>query len=111
MISKIVRTNFFYDTINIKSLDLDKLKIDEKSYKNNLIYHSSYVTSNSVKPSHLIINKVDRYIDEYNRNTYLTLPHIDKGKEALKSMENYGKKSKILLDQQVIGQKIMTKNT
>ena len=30
---------FFYDMINIKNLDPNKIKIDEKSYKNILIYH------------------------------------------------------------------------
>ena len=30
---------FFDDIINIKNLDPDKMKIDEKPYKNILIYH------------------------------------------------------------------------
>ena len=58
------------DTINIKSLDLNKIKIDQQSYKHILIYHISCVTSNSVKPLYLIINKVNGYIDEYNGNKY-----------------------------------------
>ena len=31
---------FFDDIINIKNLDPDKMKIDEKPYKNILIYHT-----------------------------------------------------------------------
>ena len=66
------------------------------------------MTSNSVKPLYLIINKVNGFIDEHNGNNYLTLLHTDNGKDILKSMEetmeNYGKKSEILLGQQVIAQ-------
>ena len=39
------RTNcFFDDMIKMKSLDLNKIKIDEKSYKDILIYYIVYVT-------------------------------------------------------------------
>ena len=43
---------FFNDMINIKNLDSNNIKIDEKSYKNILIYYIGYVTikdSNNVK--------------------------------------------------------------
>ena len=46
------------DKINIKSLNPNKIKIDEKSYKNILIYYIGYVTSNSLRPLCLIINKI-----------------------------------------------------
>ena len=37
-------TNYFLDDlINIKNLDFDKIKIDEKSSKNILIYYIGYV--------------------------------------------------------------------
>ena len=39
---------FFNDMINIKNLDLNKIKIDEKSYNNIFIYYVGYVTLNSV---------------------------------------------------------------
>ena len=58
-----------------------------------------------------IINKVNGYIDEDNGNKYLTLLHNDKGKEALKNMENYVRKLKILLDEQVIAQATTMKST
>ena len=35
---------FFNDTINIKNFDLNNIKIDEKSYKNILIYYIGYLT-------------------------------------------------------------------
>ena len=35
---------FFEDIINIKKFDPNKIKIDEKSYKNILIYYIGYVT-------------------------------------------------------------------
>ena len=39
------RTNYFFDDIiKMKSLDLNKIKIDEKSYKDILIYYIVYVT-------------------------------------------------------------------
>ena len=36
---KITHTTFFDDIINMKKFDPNKSKIDEKSYKNILIYH------------------------------------------------------------------------
>ena len=53
---------FFDDLINIKNLDPNEIKIDEKSYKNILSYYVGHVISNGVKPLHLIINKVNEYI-------------------------------------------------
>ena len=35
---------FFDDRINIKSFDLNNIKIDEKSYKNIFIYYNGNVT-------------------------------------------------------------------
>ena len=56
----------FDDRINIKNVDPNKIKIDEKSYRNILIYHIGYVTIKSqlkvksVNPVYLIINKINR---------------------------------------------------
>ena len=67
------RTHYFMnDMINIKNLNAKKIKIDEKTYKNYVIYHIgcvtfkdfSYITINSVNPLYLIINKINGYIDE-----------------------------------------------
>ena len=59
---------------NIKNLDPNKVKIDEKSYKNILIYcigiyhvtvkDLSYATMNSINPLYLIINKMNGCIEE-----------------------------------------------
>ena len=50
--------------ISFKNLDPNNIKIDKKSYKNILIYDTDYVTSNSVKPLDLIINEINRSIEE-----------------------------------------------
>ena len=89
--------------INIRNLDLNKIKIDEKSYKNILIYCVGYMTPNSVKPLWLIINKINGYIEESNRNKYLALARVDKSKDTLKKYE-------ILLDQHSIAQVITIRN-
>ena len=70
---------FFDDIINIKDFDLNNIKIDERSYKNILIYYTTYVTIkdskcvkiNSVNPLHLKFNKMNRYFEEINENKYL----------------------------------------
>ena len=50
------RTNYlFNDIINIKKFDPNKIKIDEKSYKNILIYHIGYVTIKDLKYVKLIV--------------------------------------------------------
>ena len=63
--------------INIKNLDPNKIKIDEKSYIYILIYYIEYVTVkdlsytkiNSVNPLQPItINKIYGYIEESNVN-------------------------------------------
>ena len=60
------RTYYFLnDIINIKDFDPNNTKIDEKSYKNTLIYYIGYETIKkdlkiySVNPLYLIFNKVN----------------------------------------------------
>ena len=44
------RTHYFFDDIiNIKDFDLNNIKIDERSYKNILIYYIEYETIKSMK--------------------------------------------------------------
>ena len=44
------RTYYFFDNIiNIKNFDLNNIKIDEKSYKNILIYYIGYMTTKDSK--------------------------------------------------------------
>ena len=72
---------FFDDIINIKDFDPNNMNIYEKSYKNILIYYIAYVTTknlkyvkiSSVKPSHLMLNKMNGYFKETDGNMYLTL--------------------------------------
>ena len=60
--------------VNIKNLNPDKIKIDEKPYKNILIYYIGYVTFkdvryatiNSINPLYLNIYKINGYIEESN---------------------------------------------
>ena len=40
---------FFNDMINIKNLDPNKIKIDEKSYKNILIHYTGYLPFNALR--------------------------------------------------------------
>ena len=77
--------------INIKTFDLNLLKIDKKLYNKIDIYHIGYITMkdsdyveiNSVNSLYLIINEVDGCIEKINGNIYLTLVSIDKNKEVL----------------------------
>ena len=57
---KIHTCYFFDDIINIKDFDPDNIKIDEKSYKNILIYYIAYVTIKDSK--YVNINSVNLFI-------------------------------------------------
>ena len=85
------------------------IKIDEKPYKNILIDYIGYMTPNKVKPLYLVINNENRYIEESNRNMYLTLFPTDENRHAPKVLK-CGEKSKTLFDQQTGTQMIMMKN-
>ena len=74
--------DYFFDyIINIKDFDPSNIKIDEKSYKNILIYYIRYVMINDLKyikittvnPLYLIFSKVNGYFEETNKNKYLAL--------------------------------------
>ena len=67
---------FFDDMINIKDLDPKKIKTNEKSYENILIYHTEYVTLTTQKfivqiRLYFIINKINEYIEESDGKKYL----------------------------------------
>ena len=82
----------FDDMINIKNFDPNQINIDKKLYKNIIIYcignitikNLSYVKINSVNPLYIIIDKIDGYIEESNRNKYLTFVSTDKNKDTFK---------------------------
>ena len=77
---KTTHTTFFNHIINIKNFDPNKIKITIKS-------------SNSVTPLYLIINKVNGYFEEINKNKYLTLVPTNENKEIIKNVKNCGVKS------------------
>ena len=58
-----------------------------------MIHYIGYITPNRLKPLHLIINKINGYIDEHNVNKYSTLVHIKKrqrpSKKLWRTMEEY----------------------
>ena len=82
----------FDDIINIEEIDPNNIKIDEKSYKNILIYNIVYVTITkdlkiySANPLYLIFNKVNRYFEEINGNKYLTVVPTNESKEKIKKI-------------------------
>ena len=58
---------FFDDIINTKEFDPNNIKLDEKSYKNILIYYIAYVTIKDSK--HVKINSVNRLYLMFNRKS------------------------------------------
>ena len=72
--------------INIIHSDPNQITMDNKSYKNIIIYYIwyitiknlSYVNINSINLVNLITDKVDGYIEESSGNKYLTLVFNDK---------------------------------
>ena len=92
---KICACYFFDDMINIRNLYPNKIEVDEKSYKNILIYHIGYVKMkdltyaklNNINSLYLIIDKINGYIEESNGNKYLTLVHTVESKDMLKKCE------------------------
>ena len=96
---------FFVDIINVKTFDTNNIKIDEKSYKNILIYHigyviikdSKYIKLNSVYPLYLIFSKVNGYLEEINGNKYLILVPTNKTKEIIQKDEEMWSKIRDLI--------------
>ena len=83
--------------IIIKNLDPNKIKIDEKPYKNILIYYIGYVVMKSVKVLYLIINKINGYIEESNGTKCLTLVSAYENKDTLKRYEELWSKIRDLI--------------
>ena len=85
---------FFNDIINIKNFDSNNIKIDEKPYKNILIYYIGYVSSKkyvniySVNPLYLIFRYINVYFEEINKNKYLMVVPTNESKEKIKKYED-----------------------
>ena len=84
---------FFNDIIDTENFDLNNIKIDEKSYKNILIYYIGFVTIKefvkvySVNPLYLIFRYLNGYFEEINGNKYLTLVPTNGRTEKIKKYE------------------------
>ena len=88
------RTYYFHDDlINLKNFDPSLLKLDKKSSMDISIYYIEYITTKSisdyenitsVNPLYLIIDDVDRYIEENDKNKYLSFASTNNKKEVLK---------------------------
>ena len=82
---------FFDEIININNFDSNNIKLNEKSYKDILIYYIGYVTMkdlkyviiNSVNILYLIFSKVNLYFEEINKNKYLALVLTNENKEKI----------------------------
>ena len=71
--------------INIKNFNSNIIKVDERSYRNVLIYYIGFETTN--KSLYLIINKIDEYIEESSGNRDLTQVPTDTINDTLKKDE------------------------
>ena len=84
---------FFNDIIDIEHFDPNNIKINEKSYKNILIYYIGYVTIKeyvtiySINPLYLIFRYVNGYFEEINGNRYSSLVPTNESKEKIKKYE------------------------
>ena len=85
---------FFNDIIAIEDFDSNTIKIDEKPYKNILIYYIGYVSSKkyvniySVNPLYLIFRYINVYFEEINKNKYLMVVPTNESKEKIKKYED-----------------------
>ena len=83
---------FFNDIINIEHFDLNNIKIDEKPYKNVVIYYIGYVTIKKylkihcVNPLYFIFRYLNGYLKEINGNKYLTLVPTSESKNKIKKI-------------------------
>ena len=84
---------------NIKEFDSSLLKIDKKSYKNIGIYSTGYIAIKEiddyeniyiVNPLHLMIGKIDGYIEENNGNKYLVFTSAHENKNVSKNTKDFG---------------------
>ena len=87
------RTYYFHDDlINLKNFDPTLLNLHKKSLMDISIYYSEYITTKSIDDYknitsgnllYLIINDVDGYIEENDKNKYLSFASTDNNKEVL----------------------------
>ena len=64
---------YFDDVIKINDFNLDNILIDEKLYKNILVYNISYKTLIDDKPLRIRFDKIDGFNRVYDGTKYLVL--------------------------------------
>ena len=64
---------YFDEIIKIEGFDFDNILLDERSYKNILIYGILCKNLIGAKPLRIMFNKVDEFIRVYDGTTYLVL--------------------------------------
>ena len=89
------RTYYFHDDlINLKNFDPSLLNLNKKSLIDISIYYVEYITTKSisdyenitsVNPLYLIVKDVDGYIEENDKNKYLSFASTDNNKKVLKN--------------------------
>ena len=85
--------------IDIENFHQNNIKIDQKSYKNILIYHIGYVKITeyakmySVNPIYHIMRCVKGYFKEIHGNKYLMLLLLMKANKKVKNVKSCGLKS------------------
>ena len=93
----------FNDIINIESFVSNNIKIDEKSYKDFLIYYIGYATIKEyvkiycVNPLYLIFRDVNGYFEQINKIKYLTLVPTNESQDKIKKYEELWSKTRDLL--------------
>ena len=85
--------SLFNRVADIENFDLNNIKIDEKPYKNILIYYfgcvaiKEYIKICSANPLNLLFRYMNGYFEEINGNKYLTLVPTNENKEKIKKYE------------------------
>ena len=89
-----IHTYYFFDDItDIKDFDPNNIRIDEKLYRDILIYYIGYLTIKkpkkicSVNALYLIFGNVNESFEEINENNYLTLVPNNESEEKVKKYE------------------------
>ena len=61
--------SYLHDIIKFEDFDLDYILLEEKSYKNILVYNISYKTLIDSKPLRIRFDKIDGFIKIYDETT------------------------------------------
>ena len=83
------KTYCFFN-ITFKYFDPKLLKLDKKISMDLGIYYIGYVTKkpewnvDSINPLYLVINRIDGFLEENDKDRYLSIASTDKNSEVLK---------------------------